>query len=34
VLLYAWAAIHYLVGAMGLSQEMRAAAPSDVDQLV
>ncbi|MDP9088271.1 MAG: MFS transporter [Pseudomonadota bacterium] len=27
VLLYAWAAIHYLVGAVGLSQEMRRAAP-------
>ncbi|HEX3396008.1 MAG TPA: MFS transporter [Steroidobacteraceae bacterium] len=26
VLLYAWAAIHYLVGAIGLSQEMRGAA--------
>ncbi len=28
VLLYAWAAIHYLVGAVGLSHEMRARAPS------
>ena len=27
VLLYAWAAIHYFVGAVGLSQEMRRAAP-------
>jgi hypothetical protein len=26
VLFYAWAAIHYLVGAIGLSEEMRAAA--------
>jgi hypothetical protein len=26
VMLYAWAAIHYLVGAIGLSQEMRGAA--------
>jgi hypothetical protein len=26
VLLYAWAAIHYLVGAVGLSHEMRGAA--------
>ena len=27
VLLYAWAAIHYLVGAVGLSQEMSRTAP-------